>query len=600
MTMLALATSLLFPVLSPAPTAQETPLLSLWVDHAADCFRDPKDAAFLRALALVDDRVMELPGEVRDFQVPPEVVSLAARVLTGRKSLRILATEDVNAILPVVAQLELSGMDEASARETSDLVLGLLRMTGLGVGEPGANGLSSLQVPLGVPVQAGPHGDAFVLSVGKQLEPHGAPQAYGLPKGTRPALSLNADVGRTLELVSGLMSMGSPEEAEILMRVADTFGLNGLSIEAAVGSDGDRSHSYVRLPGYASVMRDRDMLPAHGVRHEDLARIPADATWATLSTWNPSSVLDLVLAMAAEDLARAGVEDPIESLAAMTGFHLKRDLLDNLGSVIGCYASDTTGGGGILSMVAFCELSNAEGMLQTIERLQTLVDGLGQAQAEGYVRTRSWQHGDADMISLVFPGLPVPVEPTIAILDGNLMIGITPQALVAALDHAAAGGKSLLDHEGFVAEAGGNLEGALGVQYYDAARMARDGYGLTSLVCSAVVNGTRSRTELGRDAGIVIPPFHAFVDGVTPSVTVSRIEGDDLVARGRSDRSLLVNLSSMFGALTSGPTALIVPVAMAGALGTRVGTMRSMTYEEYPYTEEDWQEDDGWQDDDGR
>ena len=39
---------------------------------------------------------------------------------------------------------------------------------------------------------------------------------------------------------------------------------------------------------------------------------------------------------------------------------------------MGLYTSDATGGGGLLSLVAFMELSNPEGMLSTIERLNYL------------------------------------------------------------------------------------------------------------------------------------------------------------------------------------------------------------------------------------
>ena len=40
---------------------------------------------------------------------------------------------------------------------------------------------------------------------------------------------------------------------------------------------------------------------------------------------------------------------------------------------------------------------------------------LGAAEAQGYVRLKSWEQGGTHFATLTFPGLPVPFEPTAAI-----------------------------------------------------------------------------------------------------------------------------------------------------------------------------------------
>lgn len=572
-------------LVSPAPT-QDAPLVSMWIEDAGACLQNPKDAGLVAALRLVTERVQELPAELPDFPpLPPEAIDLAAHVLTGRKSFRLFLSDDPNLMLPVYAQLEMQeGGAEAAAR-LADTFLGLLGGMGAPLGDAPTAGLRALQTPMGVPLELGALDDRFVLSLGKVLAEPGRPATVDLPEGARPMMSMHMDVGRALEFAFGMAAMGSPDEAEQMMRVMETFGLQDMQIDMTVGADAERTYAVSRLPGYAGTMREMGMMPARGLAKTDLALVPADAAWASLGTIEAQGTLDMVLALLSEQLGEAGMEDPVEALAAMTGINVRTDLVDHLGTVYGVYTSDTTGGGGLFSMVGFLELANAEGMLGTLERLQDLVDGIGAAEADGYVRSRSWQHGETELFTLTFPGIPIPVEPTIAVTGTHMVVGITPQATLAALGQMAAGGPGLLANENFVDGLAADVDGAYSVVFTDTPRLLRDGYGLTSLLCSAIVNGTRSPRSVERDAGVILPPYHELAKGARASVTLTRVEGEDFVGHGRSDSSMLVNLAGGVGMLTSSPAGLVFPMVI---LGSTTATRYEATEEWEPVEGEDW------------
>jgi len=177
-------------------------------------------------------------------------------------------------------------------------------------------------------------------------------------------------------------------------------------------------------------------------------------------------------------------------------------------------------------------------------------------QTKGYAKVRHWEHGDTRYSSLVFPGLPIPLEPTVAYGAGHLFVGATPQAAMGAIHQASQGGRGLLDNPNFRAQFGDQFEGLQSVLFYDTPRSLRDGYGVMSLACSALVNGTRSPRDATRDAGLVLPPYHELVDGALAYVSFANIVGDDYIQTEYGDRSMLVNLTSLAGMLSSTPAVL--------------------------------------------
>ena len=562
-----LAPTLLAAVPAARPPTQDEELLSFWIADLETFFADPKDAGMLRALKLIDDRVLELPGELPGFQipVPPEVLRLGLHLLTGEKSLRIGMSPELQP--PFYGQLELMESDAEHAGSIAKMLLDLARSAGAPLGEPTESGLVPLEgAP--VPIVFGARGDGVILSAGKVIDDPIDLSGHGLPAGVQPSLTGHLSLGGLFEM--GLMMAGSDPEMDMLSDMFDGLGLLDFEIMAAYGTDDSRSYTVMRMPRYAGNMRASGLMPTRGLTSSDVAMIPKDAVWASLGTANFQGSLDFFVDMFEPMLAEEGMGDPIEMLAGMTGFHIENDLIAHLGDTVGLYTSDTTGGGGLLSAVAFVELRSPDGMLDTVERLQDIVNGMAEVEADGYVDARSWEFDGTSYITLTFPGLPVPAEPTIAFTNRHMIVGLTASSTVAAVGQAKGEGPSLLDNARFRENLPASIEGAYSVAFFDSPRMIQDGYGLTNLVMSALTNGTRSRSDATRDAGVIMPSYHALMDGAKASVSVTRVIGDDLVTEQRGDRSVVVNLTSAVGLVVNTPILAAIPGVLLFAQSGRM------------------------------
>lgn len=546
----------------PALPAQDKDLFTLYVADTDTFFANEKDAGLLSAFKMIKARMGELPGEVPDFpQLPPDMVSLVTGLLTGEKSLRIGTSNDPGMPFPVYGQLDVIEGDEAAAQRLAMTLYNLGLMAGVPFGQKGEDGLLPLVGTDPVDVHFGAMGSSVILSAGKSID-HGVDlSTTGLPAGVAPNFLMQMDMGGIMELLGDMSEMAG--EGEDFVNPLAQVGLDQMAIHVASGADGERSYTVTRMPGHGSWAGGAGMLPRRNLTLADVNVIPQSAMFGMVSTTNFQGTLDYLLEMLEPELAAQGVGDPVAMMAALTGFHLEEDLIDHLGDAVGLYTSDATGGGGLLSLVAFMELSNPEGMLTTIESLEDLINGVGSSAAQGYVRTRHWQHGGNEFLSLTFPGLPVPAEPTLSVSGNHLFIGMTPGATVGAVESAQQAG-GLNDNPRFA----GNLPHAIAdsqsISFVDSPRMLRHGYGVTSLFCSALVNGTRSRFDNSRDAGMIMPTFPELARGAKASVTSTYMDGDDYVTEQWADSSMLVNMTSMAGWLSSSPAALLIPLALLG------------------------------------
>jgi hypothetical protein len=549
------------PAAAPAPTV----LFDLWMDDLRLALPSPKDAGLVRALGLIDARLGELPNELADQMppMPPAMLPLLGRMALARKSLRVFALPD--APLPFAVRLEMQEADAAAAQRVAETVFALLEEVGAPLGPVGANGLAMLEMPDGPPVDLGASGSAFVVDFGGAAATPGAALAGLLPASARPLMTMRMDVGSMVELLGSFMAERAPEEADEMIAVMDRLGLSRMSFELAAGMDAERSHTVLRMPGYGASLRANGLLAPRMLGAADYAVVPTDAEWAMVTTMNAAGTLEFMLSTVADQLREVGVDDPLAEFTAQTGFDLRSDVVAHLGSSAALYSSETTGGGGMFSIVGVVELANRDGLAATLLRARDMVDNLGATEADGYVRVRTFEHGADTLHSLVFPGLPVPLELTIALGEKHLVAGLTPQAVLGALGQIRSGGAGLLANTAFTQQLASDAIGAMSVQFVDSAAMASDAYGLASLVCSALANMTRS-PGTQRDAGLVMPTYAEFVQGALATVTVARLEGDDFVERGRADQSMLVNMAGTLGMVASSPLGLVVGMGVASAM----------------------------------
>ena len=575
-----LLTSLL---LSAAPAYLPTPqdqgardLIVLYSAGGETCFADPKDQAFLRALKLLPARIAELPAEIPDFPpLPPDAMPLLGRILGGPITLRIgsVPPDPAVAAPPFYGQLTLPEADAEAAGRLFQSISNMLSMTGMPVNPDDQGRVQLPGAPL--PIWFGAEGTDFVLAAGFDDGGRVEPGFTGLPAGVPADFACNIEYGQIMKIFFEMIEMyGGGEEVAMNQAIFENLGLYDLSFQVAAGKDDSRSYSVLRIPSYVGSMREQGLLPARTINEADLKRIPADAVFASVTTTNLGGTLDALLTVIEQGMAEAGMGgDPLEMLAGMTGIHLRTDLVDYIGSTFGLYTSDTTGGGGIMSAVYFFEVLDEEGLTDTKERILGMLGQILGQQSRGYVSFRDWEDQGIDYTTLTFPGLPVPLEITGAISDGYAYIGLTPQAVMGAIYQARSGEKSLLDNPRFREQLAGGVDGLMAVSFLDMPRMISDGYSVMSLLASALRNGTRSRLNEDRDAGMILPAYPLLVKGAKATVSATRADGDDWVVESRGDRSFIVNLTSGIGAVASSPIGLAAIAAVGIAVAEEQGGM---------------------------
>ena len=84
-----LATLLMAAPAAPAPSLPQDELLTVWIAEGTQLLSHSKDRALARALAMIDDRILELPGEFPEAQFPPQVVPFLVGLLTDSKTFRM-------------------------------------------------------------------------------------------------------------------------------------------------------------------------------------------------------------------------------------------------------------------------------------------------------------------------------------------------------------------------------------------------------------------------------------------------------------------------------------------------------------------------------
>lgn len=549
------------PAAPDAPTSHE--VFSLSSQGLAAMLVDSKDQGLRQALALLEPRLAELGRELgARLEVPPPVLILAARALTGPVRLDVGVLPEVEpGGLPFSIRLELPGATQEEARETARRMAQTMRQSGLQVRLPEGEGLVEVE-EAPVPIRIGTQGTSGVLVVGAS-ESFAAPRA-GVSGADAPAFALRIDYGQLVEQMMALSGDSDPEQ-KMALEMLTKMGLTHLRLSLETRIEEHASRTTVVQAGYGRGLREAGIVPDEPLPASVLAAVPEDALWAQLFTFDPGGYLDFILDALDEQIAASGMQDPIEQLDQMSGFHLHRDVCDHLGTSFGVYSSDTTGGSGMTSLVAFATLRNAASFGETLTRLEELAIGMAQAETGGKVAIRSWESGGATFKTLVFPGLPIPVEPTWVIASDHLFVAASPQAALGAVHQLQHAATSLEDNARFVEQLPSNRTGLQAVGFFDTPRLLRAGYAPMSLACSALANATRSGSDPALDAGLILPPFHELGRGAKAMVTVSRFEGDDLVQETVGDRSFAVNATALAGFLIEGPFLPLLAIAGFGA-----------------------------------
>lgn len=529
-------TSLLLAVLALAPLAtspsQDSDALVVYSAGLDRVLSDPHDAGLARALRLVEPRLVEL-GQELGGPVDPEAVAFVSDLLHGRWCLRVGSGGMAPRVQLTVA------CDADAAEQLASRARRLLEDAGAPV-EPGQDErVWQTFTPVG-PLGCDRVQDGLRFCVG---EPRPEPFEFetGLPAGSEPLLFARYDGARAGELMQGLM-LGSG--AEVGWPALEALGLVGEAAPSrtwAMGEHAGRLRVVSREEGHARWLEQHGYRPDEMLAAEDLGRVPADVTAVTLFPVHAERLVPLL------DRIEAGFgQQATEALRGFAEVDLQEDLLAQLGPTGGVYASRTTGGGGLMSLVGFVEVRDAERVARALSRLTTAARKALKDPTGGRVAFEAWTLEETPCSTLVFRGLPVPLELSYALADDALYVALTPTALRVALGQRGRS-TSVLDHARIGDVTMEDLGDAVGFAFVDAPYYVERGYGLASLVCAGLSNAVRSPEHPRRSAGQVLPTLPVLAQGVRPWTSLARVVDGDRVCTLTCDRSFLADMTVLAG-----------------------------------------------------
>jgi hypothetical protein len=427
--------------------------------------------------------------------------------------------------------------------------------------------------PLGGVIRFGPRqaadGWRYEAHLGAIPDPDKALEGLAGPAlpGLTPMLRAQLDLSSVSPIINMFAAMagaqGPPEGAEVVGQI-----VTALTEAGVIGPDAVKyTFQFGPTPsGFAGVTVAKGMrkfAAATGtstapLADSVLAMIPADATIAFVQQKSLQPAIRL-LQKAAEDAPP--ITEGLDQFKQQTGVDLM-EALGSLGETGVFYMSDSTGGG-LLSMTYMLELKDRA----VIERAHSQLVGFANAMLADsparMARIRNWQSGEASLFSVTVAGLPIPLEPTWGLHGDWLVVSATPQgAIVAMRQLDGKGGKGLLDNRSF-AGAWPKGKQVTGLGFIDTARVMTDGYQYISLAGSAIGNLVRSPRDETHEPGLVVPTLPELRDGARPIMSFSYWQGDDLVFESHADKSMLVNLAGVAGAVS--PFVPVIGALIGGA-----------------------------------
>ena len=523
---------------------------------------DEKDAGVKQALSMIPARLAELPGEIPDM--PPEIeplIQLALRTLAQPARLAITYNPDnaAGGFFGYGLTLSVQAKDKGHATQLHGILHGALLEKFEDEGMPAPtdstrfSGMKDVQLPFGL-ISYGPReakdGWRFELVVGAVDNPDaGFDRLPATPEGVSPVMRASMNLAALTPGINMARTMAGknfpPEGAEALagLEQAGVIGPEAISIDFVSGYTATDTTSIMRVRG-AGKYSEAWHMSKEPVNAKDLAMVPADATMLSIAKGDLSMVTDII-----DRLAEKGVpvNDHLDEFKSHTGVDLRADILESIGGTWGAYMSDTTGGGSLGSGIVFASLKDRARVLDAHRKLvATAGKHLAEHEKGMYIRPTIWKSGDVELMSLRFPGVPVPLEVTYAVAGDWLIAGFTPQAVLAASQQALGkGGPGIASSTAFAGAFPKGREFA-SVSYIDTPRAARAGYPIVSMAGSALANLARS-PKSDRDIGLTVPLYAEFVKGVKPTAQFSYWDGEDLVTESHADRSMLVNTAGAMG-----------------------------------------------------
>lgn len=584
------ATILLSPAALPLALADDPPPQTVLVFEHAGLDRmlvDEKDRALVAALGMIPARVAELPRQFPGVQEHvPALLNLLLTTIARptRLVVQYNGENPTGGAFGYGLAVSFAADDEKDADAIHATVGAMLAAAPQQLPlRPSTRWekMTDLQLPFGLLSYGPRHGQdgwryevvfGSIDRMEDSLPALPGPRADVEPL-ARGRLDL-AGLNPLVEMLAGFAA-NNPETTETIAQLerAHLVGADAMKLAFQAGYTRTMGVKWLTIENAKSV-GDALSLATEPLTPRDLAVVPGDASFVSMTRF-ATGMFDEVLAEARR--AGAPVDDMLAQFQAMTGVHLVDDVLHTLGDRCFVYLSDATGGGSIGSAVAMVSVRDAARLGGAHHKLVTFANRSIDQKfplGPGYVRLTPWTHGDLQLFSVRCNGLPVPLEVSWALTDSWLIVGATPQAVIAAATQAAGRGDDGLGTNKDFRSIMPDGRAATSLTYIDSPRLIRRAYPLMSMVGSGFANAVRSASGDSRDPGMIVPTYNDLVRGARRSLTLGYWEGEHYVVEMRGDRSALVNAGGVLGAGATLLPLLAIPAAAAareqGGLGMLV------------------------------
>ncbi len=588
-----------------SPTlADSIPVIVCQHDGIDSLMPDDRDAGLRRAVAMLTTRIAEIPAEIQRMTPggpPPEVIDAIHQIIPlvsasfnypGEWALldngiNELGVPDFDARVV----METGSQDEAEKLKNAIISIFKMGMPNVTLQPSDANPmLLTFPTPIST-LLFGPVNDQGSFVIGFDFGGDGLntdrialtpPSELGSIHPTYQVYVNGQGVMGMVDFFSNMIP--DPMVKEKLQSFHDKLGDVNINLNLASGYRKGESISVTKITNFKKfVDLIAEQFPSAtnhiGTISEDLFKnVPADARMVSATNQNIQIILQGVidninLQMEANPNNEMTVEDMLQNVKMSFGFNPMDDLIAHLGSDWVSYTADSTGGGGLSSLVFLNKGADTTALEETFVTMENVVNGLAYDKAMGYVRCREWRGenwrvpGLKAGYTLTFPGIPVPIELSLGMTDDCLIVGFTPQAVQAAVLQCA--GKmrgSILNNPRFKASAKGNLDNVSKLAFIDYQASIARGYPMAQLIGTAFENFVRSPSDPSRDPGMVVPSFADLTHNVHGFMQTTRLNDNDFVQITKSDASWFVNIAGLSGALGITPELI-----GAGAIGAAIG-----------------------------
>ena len=297
--------------------------------------------------------------------------------------------------------------------------------------------------------------------------------------------------------------LGGPQVAEML-QMAEPFGVAELmSLESAMGLDDTGMINQVKLRLSGPPRGVVKMLAGKPLNTDSLSHLPADSLFALAFSLDLKDTLDEVMSLMqqtspdeAEEVANA-----IAQMKQRMGIDVV-EILDDLGSTWTLY--NAAGDGLFTGMTLTLDLDDADGAEQAIQSAKSILQEFGGTQDAPSLVTARYQ--GTPIHSLQFP-MPMPVQPSFAIVENRLVVTLYPQAIKPLIDASPLDEKLNLEELGITGD-------ITAFSYTDTRRQYEVLYMYASMLYG-MVPALAEEMDVGPDGEMAAAMFQGMTYGMT-------------------------------------------------------------------------------------